>query len=48
MIYGPKGDGTYVVDFRGAEGDVLAMSIPRSRMGCSSQRWIRALSSARP
>jgi hypothetical protein len=30
MIYGPKDDGTYVVEFRTAEGDVLAISIPRS------------------
>jgi hypothetical protein len=29
MIYGPKNDGTYVVEFRTAEGDVLAISIPR-------------------
>jgi hypothetical protein len=29
-IYGPKDDGTYVVEFRTAEGDVLAISIPRS------------------
>jgi hypothetical protein len=30
MIYRPKDDGTYVVEFRTAEGDVLAISIPRS------------------
>ena len=30
MIYGPKDDGTYVVEFRTAEGAVLATSIPRS------------------
>src|SRR6516162_74231 len=30
MIYGPKTDGTYVVEFRTAEGAVLAISIPRS------------------
>jgi hypothetical protein len=29
MIYGPKHDGT-VVEFRTAEGAVLAISIPRS------------------
>ena len=28
MIYGPKDDGTYVVEFRMAEGAVLAISIP--------------------
>jgi hypothetical protein len=30
MIYGPKDDSTYVVEFRTAEGDVLAISIPRT------------------
>jgi hypothetical protein len=30
MIHGPKDDGTYVVEFRTSEGDVLAISIPRS------------------
>jgi hypothetical protein len=30
MIYDPKDDGTYVVEFRMAEGDVLAISIPRT------------------
>jgi hypothetical protein len=30
MIYGPKDEGTYVVEFRTAEGDVLAISIPRT------------------
>jgi hypothetical protein len=30
MIYGPKTDGTYVVEFRTSEGDVLAISIPRT------------------
>jgi hypothetical protein len=31
MIYGPKGDGSYVVvEFRTAEGDVLAISILRN------------------
>jgi hypothetical protein len=33
MIYGPKDDGTYVVEFRTAAGDVLAISIPRTS-GC--------------
>jgi hypothetical protein len=32
MIFGPKDDGTYVVEFRTAEGDVLAISIPRTEM----------------
>jgi hypothetical protein len=30
MIYGPKDDGTCVVEFMTAEGDVLAILIPRS------------------
>ena len=29
MIFGPKTDGTYVVDFRTAAGEALAISIPR-------------------
>lgn len=31
MIYRPKEDGTYVVEFRTADGDVLAISIPRTK-----------------
>jgi hypothetical protein len=30
MIYGPKEDGSYVVEFRTTDGDVLAISIPRN------------------
>jgi hypothetical protein len=33
MIYGPKDDGTYVVEFRTSDGDVLAISIPRNEAG---------------
>jgi hypothetical protein len=29
-IYGPKDDGSYIVEFRTAEGDALAISIPRT------------------
>jgi hypothetical protein len=29
MIFGPKSDGTYVVEFRTAQGEALAISIPR-------------------
>ena len=29
-IYGPKDDGTYIVEFRTVEGDALAISIPRT------------------
>jgi len=37
MIYGPKDDGTYVIAFRTAEGDVLAISIPRSSTSSPTQ-----------
>jgi len=30
MIFGPKNDGTYVVEFKTASGDALAISIPRT------------------
>jgi hypothetical protein len=30
MIFGPKDDGTYVVEFRTAAGETLAISIPRT------------------
>jgi hypothetical protein len=30
MIYGPKDDGTYIVEFGTAAGEALAISIPRS------------------
>ena len=30
MIYGPKDDGTYVIEFRTAEGETLAISISRT------------------
>jgi hypothetical protein len=30
MIFGPKSDGTYVIEFRTAGGDSLAISIPRT------------------
>jgi hypothetical protein len=30
MIFGPKTDGAYVVKFRTAEGEALAISIPRT------------------
>jgi hypothetical protein len=31
MIYGSKSDGTYVVEFRTAAGEALAISIPRTK-----------------
>ena len=30
MIYGPKNDGTYIVEFRTADGETLAISVPAS------------------
>jgi hypothetical protein len=30
MIYGPKNDGTYIVEFMTADGEALAISVPRS------------------
>jgi hypothetical protein len=30
MIYGPKPDGTYIVEFKTAAGEELAISIPSS------------------
>jgi hypothetical protein len=30
MIYGPKRDGTYVVEFKMAAGEALAISVPAS------------------
>jgi len=30
MIFGPKDDGTYVVEFRTAKGETLGISIPGS------------------
>jgi hypothetical protein len=33
MIYGPKEDGTYVIEFKTAAGEALAVSTPRSEAG---------------
>jgi hypothetical protein len=30
MIFGPKTDGTYVIEFRTAAGEALAISIPET------------------
>jgi len=35
MIFGPKTDGTYVVEFRTATDEVLAISIPRTETAVS-------------
>ena len=31
MIYGPKRDGTYIVEFKTADGEALAISVPAWR-----------------
>jgi hypothetical protein len=36
MIYGRKRDGTYVVEFRTADGDALAISVPAGETACSN------------
>jgi hypothetical protein len=36
MIFGLKDDGSYVVEFKTAEGAALAISIPRSQAHTSS------------
>jgi hypothetical protein len=36
MIYGPKDDGTYVVEFRTAEGEVPGDFNPKDRNGSDS------------
>jgi hypothetical protein len=28
MVYGPKSDGTYIIEFRMADGESLAISVP--------------------
>jgi len=33
MIFGPKNDGAYIVEFRTAAGEALAISIPRTETG---------------
>jgi hypothetical protein len=33
MIYGPKNDGTYIVEFKTATGEALPISIPRTESG---------------
>jgi hypothetical protein len=33
MIYGPKTDGTYILEFKTDAGEALAISIPRTEAG---------------
>jgi hypothetical protein len=43
MIYGQKDDGTYVIEFRTSEGDVLAFSIPRTEAHVTTSKsclWV--------
>jgi hypothetical protein len=47
MIYGPKNDGTYVVEFRTAEGEALAISIPGSEAAADALWPFRAGRSVR-
>jgi hypothetical protein len=53
MIFGPKNDGTYVVEFRTAEGETLGISIPGSEakvirhLGAHVLRAVRAGRSVR-
>jgi hypothetical protein len=50
MIFGPKSDGTYVIEFRTAAGESLTISIPGTEAAvfksgchtdCSCRMWIR-------
>jgi hypothetical protein len=53
MIFGPKDDGSYVVEFKTADGEVLSISIPEtkpqssgtSRSGCRTVCSCRTMSS---
>jgi hypothetical protein len=46
MIYVPKDDGTYVVEFRTAAGEALAISIPRTEAGVI-RHFLRAVRAGR-
>ena len=41
MIYGPKDDGSYVVEFRTADGEALALSVPRNEASVLKQFQVR-------
>ena len=51
MIYGPKSDGTYIIEFRMADGESLAISVPageaRVFSGAHALRAVRAGHSVR-
>ena len=38
MIYGPKNDGTYIVEFRTADGEALAISVPAGEQPSQFER----------
>jgi hypothetical protein len=38
-IYGPKADGIYIVEFKTAEGEALAISIPRTEAAVIRHFW---------
>jgi hypothetical protein len=38
MIYGPKEDGTYVVEFRTAAGQAMTISVPRTEAAVIRQQ----------
>ena len=45
MIYGPKADGTYLVEFKTAAGESLAISVPGSEAAVRICRCARVMSS---
>jgi hypothetical protein len=48
MIYGPKNDGTYIVEFRTADGEALAISVPASETRVLTFPGADALWAVRP
>jgi len=47
MIYGPKNDGTYVVEFKTDAGEALAISIPRTEAAVMCRTLVRNFVRAR-
>ena len=41
MIYGPKNDGTYIVEFTTAAGEALAISVPAGETRVLGSRLIK-------
>jgi len=46
MIYGPKSDGTYIIEFRMADGESLAISVPVVLTRRSKPHFYSVISSA--